>query len=130
MDTHGKAAPFEGEDKFPYSELNEFSKQIRQSALDLAESLSKIEEKSKEIILLIRTLSRINTTDIRQMDHALNNFRKAFVILTMRNTDNSLFGPGIPDDLLLQILDTYSVFIKNTAALGEKSIALINHSMD
>jgi hypothetical protein len=88
--------------------------------------LSDIETDSKEINLLIMSLTKVNTININQMDQALNNFKKAFSAVTIRNTDNSIFGPGISDELLPLILDKYSSFIKQTCQLAEKAIELNN----
>jgi hypothetical protein len=127
MTDHDSVHDFDEDDSnFPFAELDTYSKELRQTAFEFAELLSDIETDSKEINLLIMSLTKVNTININQMDQALNNFKKAFSAVTIRNTDNSIFGPGISDELLPLILDKYSSFIKQTCQLAEKAIELNN----
>lgn len=128
MASNDSSLQADDDSNFPFAQLDEFSKPLRQSALELAGYLSEIPDKSKEMILLISALTKINASDINVMDNALNNYKKAFASLTIRNTDDSIFGPGISDELLPQVLETYSTFIATVASLAEKAVELNDNS--
>jgi hypothetical protein len=85
----------EKDSHFPYAELDNHSKKLRQYAFELAESLSDIEPRTNEINLVIQALSKVNTDDIKMMDRALNNFKKALAGMVMRSNENSIFGPNV-----------------------------------
>jgi hypothetical protein len=111
-------------DKILFATLDKESKPLRDSCSELAELLSTLEIRSNEIILLTESLKKVSTSDIKQMDNALNNFKKAFSYLSFRNTDDNIFGPNIPDELYPQLLEKYSVVIREVSALAEKALEM------
>ena len=118
---HNNVAP---QDNFPYAEFDKLSGNLRQAAFELAEGMAEIEPRSSEINLVIKALTKINEEDIKVMDNALNNFKKALAGMVMRSTDSSIFGPSVKEEQMPDLMDKYTRFIAETIALSEKALDL------
>jgi hypothetical protein len=113
---------------FPYAELDKHSGKLRQAAFALAEGIAEIESQTNELKVMIQALSKINTSDIKVIDTALNNFKKALAGMVLRTPDSSFFGPAVTEDQLPVLLEKYNTFITETVALGEKAMELEDNS--
>jgi hypothetical protein len=105
-----------------FAALDKESKPLREASSELADLLTDI--RSRELTLLAQSLKIIYTTDIKEMNSAVNNFKKAFSNLSIHNTDDNIFGPNIPDGLYPQLVEKYSVVIREVAVLAEKALEL------
>lgn len=125
----GKAYDPDADDaNFPYEELDKETQPLRKAASALADLLSQVKPVTSELKGLIDSLKNVSTTDIKKLDVSLSDFKRAFATLTVRNVDNSIFGPSVTDEQLPPILDRYKDFIDETLDIARKAIELNERS--
>jgi hypothetical protein len=115
--------PTDEEDAKLFAVLEKHSKKLRMDALELAELFTKTEDDSKDTKTLIMALQNIYSTDISNMDVALNNLKKILASISIHNND-SVFGPNISSELMPQILEKYSQVLNGAVDLAAKAQGL------
>jgi hypothetical protein len=115
--------PTDEEDAKLFAVLEKHSKKLRMDALELAELFTKTEDDSKDTKTLIMALQNIYSTDISNMDVALNNLKKILASISIHNND-SVFGPNISSELMPQILEKYSQVLNGAVDLAANAQGL------
>jgi cupin superfamily acireductone dioxygenase involved in methionine salvage len=126
MSTNNSKSPVfaEKEDNAFFKAMDENSLKMRQSAIEMVDTLKSMNIKCKEIESVIKSLIAINTVDIKMMDKAMNELTQTFGIFNAKIVKNSSLAEPIQEEQLKKFSDDYNHLTNEISLLVKKAFEL------
>ena len=116
--------PHDESDQKLYQQLDPFSKKFRDCAIDMADFLSPVDSKTKEILDLIHALQAIKSIAISEIDIGINNVKNQLLRLSLHIEENKSFVEAMGTEKIAIFIKKEEALIKEAHLLVEKAIAL------
>lgn len=107
-----------------FKELDKHSKPLRGAAVNLADFLLTLSNKTNEIIELIGALQEIKNIPIEEIDIGINKVKNMFLKLTMNIDEKSPFIKSLTEEKLTILFKKEEDFSKEAVLLVQKTFEI------